>query len=112
MKTFYAGFGWQERQFPDGTVTWTAPTGHTYSTESHGGSLFPVLARPTGDLGDVTVPDESPHRGVMMPTRRQSREQDRRDRVTRERRERDELNIEQGRQRQKWLADNYEPPPF
>ncbi len=112
MKTFYAGFGWTERQFPDGTVTWTAPTGHTYSTQSHGGTLFPALAQPTGDLGDITVPDESPHRGLMMPTRKQTREQDRRDRITKERRERQELIAEEERQRQAWLAANYEPPPF
>jgi uncharacterized protein DUF222 len=112
LKTFYAGFGWKEQQFPDGTISWTAPTGHTYSTESRGGSLFPVLARPTGDLGDIVVPDESPHRDVMMPTRRQSRDQDRRARIVTERRKRRELILEQERQRRKWLADNYEPPPF
>ena len=34
LKTFYTGpTGWAERQLPDGTVIWTAPTGHTYSTE-------------------------------------------------------------------------------
>ena len=92
LKTFYAGFGWKEQQFPDGTITWTAPTGHTYSTQSHGGTLFPALAQPTGDLGDITVPDESPHRDVMMPTRRQTREQDRHDRITKERRQRKELD--------------------
>jgi hypothetical protein len=63
-------------------------------------------------LGDVTVPDESPNRGVMMPTRRQTREQDRRDRIAKERREREELIAEEERQRQAWLAANYEPPPF
>jgi hypothetical protein len=115
VKTFYAGFGWQERQFPNGVVVWTAPTGHTYSTEPHGGTLFPALAQPTGDLGDIFVPDESPNRGVMMPTRRQTREQDREERIARERRERKELNKQVEREeakRRKWLAANYEPPPF
>jgi hypothetical protein len=28
LKTFYAGFGWKDRQFPDGTIVWTAPTGY------------------------------------------------------------------------------------
>ncbi|OBA86095.1 hypothetical protein A5662_03425 [Mycobacteriaceae bacterium 1482268.1] len=112
LKTFYAGFGWSEHQLPDGTVTFTAPTGHTYRTEAHGGTLFPALAEPTADLGDIAVPDESPHRGVMMPTRKQTREQDRRDRITRERRERKELNAQEERERQAWLAATYEPPPF
>jgi hypothetical protein len=112
IKTFYAGFGWTERQHPDGTITWIAPTGHSYSTDPHGGTLFPALAQPTADLGDITVPDPSPHRAMMMPTRRQTREQDRRDRITKERRERTELNAQEQRERQAWLAANYQPPPF
>jgi hypothetical protein len=112
VKTFYTGFGWQERQFANGVVVWTAPTGHTYQTEPHGGMLFPALAQPTGDLGDISVPDESPHRGVMMPTRRQTREQDRQDRIAKERRQREELNAQEWAQQQAWLAANYRPPPF
>jgi Domain of unknown function (DUF222) len=112
VKTFYARFGWADRQLPDGTVTWTAPTGHTYTTEPHGGTLFPALAQPTGDLGDITVPEESPNRGVMMPTRKQIREHDRRDRIANERRQRKELIAQEEQQRQEWLAANYEPPPF
>jgi len=49
---------------------------------------------------------------VMMPRRKQTREQDRRDRINQERRERTELIAEEERQRQAWLAANYEPPPF
>ncbi len=112
LKTFYAGFGWTDRQFPDGTIVWTAPTGHTYTTESHGGALFPALAHPTADLPDATAPDESPHHNAMMPTRRQTREQDSHDRITQERRERKALNRQQQRQRQAWLAANHKPPPF
>jgi hypothetical protein len=93
-------------------VVFTAPTGHTYSTQPHGGTLFPALAQPSGDLGDLTIPEESPHRGVMMPTRRQTREQDRQDRTTKERRERTELNKQEQRERQAWLAATYEPPTF
>ena len=70
LKTFYTGLGgWTDRQLPDGTVTWTSPTGHTYSTEAHGGTLFSALAQPTGDLGEVIVPEASADRGIMMPTR-------------------------------------------
>jgi hypothetical protein len=112
VKTFYSGFGWRERQFANGVVVVTAPTGHTYLTEPHGGTMFPALAQPTGELGDIAVPDESPHRGVMMPTRRQTREQDRQDRIAKERRQRIELNAQQQRQQQAWEQANYEPPPF
>ncbi len=93
----------------------TAPTGHTYLTEPHGGALFPALARPTGELPDVTVPAESAHREAMMPTRRQTREHDRQDRITTERRERHDLNTQAQREewkRKKWLAATEKPPPF
>ena len=113
LKTFHTGpHGWTDRQLPDGTVIFTAPTGHTYSTEPHGGTMFPALAQPTGDF-EVTVAEASANRGVMMPTRRQTREQDRRDRIAKERRERTELIAEEHqRRRQAWRAATYEPPPF
>jgi hypothetical protein len=112
LKTFCAG--WTDRQLPDGTVEFTAPTGHTYLTEPHGAAMFPTLGRPTGHL-NLPEPDEpGPNRGAMMPTRRQTREQDRQERIDTERRLRAELNtdIDIERQYQAWLADNYEPPPF
>jgi len=114
LKTFYTGVGgWTDRQPPDGTIVFTAPTGHTYNTEPHGGAMFSALAQPTGELtGLMAVGEESPHRDVMMPKRKQTREQDRRDRINQERRERTELIAEEERQRQAWLAANYQPPPF
>jgi hypothetical protein len=48
----------------------------------------------------------------MMPRRKQTRDQDRRNRINQERRQRTELIAEQERQRQAWLAANYQPPPF
>jgi hypothetical protein len=96
-----------------GTIISTAPTGHTYSTQPHGGTLFPALAQSTGELAippALDVPDTD--RSAMMPKRKQTREQDRRDRINQERRERTELIAEEERQRQAWLAANYEPPPF
>jgi hypothetical protein len=114
LKTFYNGpGGWTDRQLPDGTIVFTAPTGHTYTTEPLGGMLFSALAQPTRELGlppALDAPDTD--RGVMMPKRKQTREQDRRDRINQERRERTELIAEEERQRQAWLAANYEPPPF
>jgi len=114
LKTFYTALGgWTDQQLPDGTIVFTAPTGHTYTTEPHGGTMFPALAQSTGELtGLMAVGEESPHRDVMMPRRKQTREQDRRDRINQERHERTELIAEEERQRQAWLAANYEPPPF
>ncbi|QZH62471.1 HNH endonuclease [Mycolicibacterium farcinogenes] len=111
IKTFCPG--WTDRQFPDGTVEITTPTGHTYLTEPHGAAMFPDLAHPTGDL-DLPQPDApSPTRAAKMPKRTQTREQDRQDRINEERRLRAELNndLETERQYQAWLAEQYEPPP-
>ena len=114
LKTFYTGpNGWTDRQLPDGTVIWTAPTGHSYTTEPHGGVLFSALKQSTGEVATrpaIDVPETD--RGVMMPTRKQTRDQNRRDRIAQERRERTELIAEEERQRRAWLAANYEPPPF
>ncbi len=91
----------------------TAPTGHVYRTEPHGAAMFPALAVPTGEL-DIPQVLRTPvtDRSVMMPRRKQTRDQDRRDRITAERRQRAELNAEEERQRRAWLAATYEPPPF
>ncbi|WP_454791374.1 HNH endonuclease signature motif containing protein [Mycolicibacterium lutetiense] len=113
VKTFCPG--WSDRQLPDGTVEFTAPTGHTYTTEPHGAAMFPALSQPTGDL---TLPEPqapTPNRGAMMPTRRQTREQDRQDRIAEERRFRAEINndLEFERHYQAWLAEEYGPlPPY
>jgi hypothetical protein len=114
IKTFCTGSrGWTDQQLPDGTVVLTAPTGHVYRTEPHGAAMFPALAHPTGALNlplYVVSPDTD--RSAMKPRRKQSRDQDRRDRITAERRERIELIAEEERQRRAWLAANYQPPPF
>jgi hypothetical protein len=110
LKTFC---GWTDQQLPDGTIVLTAPSGHTYTTEPHGAAMFPALGQSTGELdlpAAIDVPDTD--RSAMMPKRKQTREQDRRERITAERRQRTELIAEEERQRQAWLAANYEPPPF
>jgi hypothetical protein len=110
IKTFHGG--WTEQQLPDGTIILTGPTGHTYVSEAHGASLFPALGQSTGELPVPTVEEASPYRDLMMPRRKQTRAQDRRDRINAERRQRTEVIAEEERQRQAWLAANYEPPPF
>jgi Domain of unknown function (DUF222) len=110
IKTFHRG--WTEQQLPDGTIILGAPTGHSYVSEAHGAALFPALGQSTGELPPPTVEAPSPYRDLMMPRRKQTRAQDRRDRINAERRQRTELIAEQERQHQAWLAANYQPPPF
>ncbi|KUH64973.1 hypothetical protein AU184_02470 [Mycolicibacterium novocastrense] len=113
LKTFYTGpGGWREEQLSDGTIVLTAPTGHVYRSEPHGASMFPTLGQSTGALEVGTPPPENPDRMAMMPRRRQTREQDRRDRINTERRRRSELIAEEEQRRQAWLAANDKPPPF
>ena len=116
VKTFYCGpGGWTESQSPDGTITFTAPTGHRYTTEAAGAGLYPALATPTGDpdVAPATGPPAG-NRGLAMPTRGRSRDEDRRDRIERERRLRAEINAERARCRAMQIAEiaAAQPPPF
>jgi hypothetical protein len=69
IKTFYRGpGGWTDQQLPDGTIVFTAPTGHTNTTEPLGGMLFPVLKQSTGELGvPPTLDVAETYRALMMP---------------------------------------------
>ena len=43
LKTFWTGIGgWADKQLPDGTVVWTAPTGRTYKTLPGSRVFFPA----------------------------------------------------------------------
>ena len=104
LKTFWNGpAGWRDRQLPDGTVVWTAPTGHTYTTRPGSALLFPALCAPTGTLWTGQPPTVAPagNRGVMMPRRRHTRAQDQARRITAQRRPNDTL-----------VAERNRPPPF
>lgn len=88
LKTFWTGpGGWRDRQDPDGTITWTSPTGHTYTTHPGSRLLFPTLCRPTATLwtGDPPTVHMSDNRGAMMPRRTRTRAQGRAAYITRER---------------------------
>jgi hypothetical protein len=98
---------------PDGTVIWTAPGGQTYTTTPGGSFFFPILATPTPTLtASATVATPTTNRGPMMPTRSRTRAQDRRYRITHERRINEARLAEEHRQHEAWLAATYEPPPF
>jgi Domain of unknown function (DUF222) len=116
LKTFYTrcGGGWADRQLPDGTVEWTSPSGHTYTTTPGGSIFFPVLARSTGELKIAQVV-EPPRltKGLMMPRRKRTRAEDRRYRITSERRINEQrLAEERLAQQHRKCAAGYDPPPF
>ena len=103
FETFWTGeHGWRDRQLPNGTVIWTSPTGHTYTTRPGSALLFPSLCEPTAALS-LPEPDSvvSGDRGVMMPKRRRTRAQDRAYRIDAERRLNDA-----------YVAERNMPPPF
>ncbi len=114
LKTFRSGLnGWSDQQLADGTVIWTAPTGHTYTTEPGGSIFFPALATPTGELAiPIHVPPDNAGRGVMMPTRKRTRAQDRASRVSAERRVNERRLAAEQRVYEERIATDYEPPPF
>ncbi|OMC11298.1 hypothetical protein A5735_15730 [Mycolicibacter heraklionensis] len=107
LKTFWIGpGGWTDRQHPDGTIEWTAPTGHTYLTRPGSQLLFPALCRPNPPPPTAAAPDPPPtQRGVMMPIRKRTRQQDRVRCINAER----ALNADYAAQ---VIAERNQPPPF
>jgi hypothetical protein len=103
LKTFWAGVnGWRDEQRSDGRVIWTSPTGQKYTTCPGSRLLFPKLCLPTGELPSVLDVRRPPgDRGLMMPKRRRTREQDRARRIDAER----ALNSTH-------IAERSQPPPF
>jgi hypothetical protein len=100
LKTFWTA--WADDQWSDGTVMWTSPTGHTYTTRPGSRLLFPSLCVSTGALPSASCIDHRfDGRGVMMPRRRRTREQDRIYRINAER----SLNAAH-------VAERNQPPPF
>jgi hypothetical protein len=86
LKTFWTGVGgWFDKQYPDGTVEWTSPTGHTYRTDPGSKLLVPALCVPTGTLTVTARRDDNPHRGTNMPKRSETRAANRLRRILAER---------------------------
>ncbi|RRR39680.1 HNH endonuclease, partial [Mycolicibacter terrae] len=84
LKTFWTGpTGWHDTQHRDGTINWTSPTGHTYTTRPGSTLLFPTLYTPTGTPPPPPAPNTD--RGLMMPTRTRTRTQDRAHHINSER---------------------------
>ncbi|MDT5066985.1 MAG: hypothetical protein QOK02_3140, partial [Mycobacterium sp.] len=86
VKTFWGGpRGWRDRQLPEGTVIWTSPSGHIYTTQPGSRPLFPSLCLPTAPVV-VTGTATAHTAGLTMPRRKTTRAQDRRRRIDDERR--------------------------
>jgi hypothetical protein len=84
LKTFWSGpRGWRDEQLPDGTVVWTAPSGHVYRTVPGSVLLIPALSVPTGSVEFPPAEAEppSPYRGLAMPQRKRTRAADRHRRI-------------------------------
>ena len=113
LKTFYIGAdGWADKQLPDGTVIWTAPTGHMYTTKPGGTCSSRNWRCPRASSWSRKPPGRGHHRGVMMPTRRRTRTQDRAYRIDLER----QHNAARIARKQLLLAERIarddKPPPF
>lgn len=62
-KTFRGGpNGWRDEQLPDGSVIWTAPTGHSYLTEPTTRLVFTDWNPPDCDAAATAVQDSPPRR--------------------------------------------------
>ncbi len=83
LRTFWNGKdGWRDTQSPDGTIVWTAPTGHTYVTHPGARLYFPGFEVTTGPLAPVEAGAlTSADRSLRMPRRRRTREADRAQRI-------------------------------
>ena len=108
VKTF---LDWKDQQYPDGTVVWTAPTGHTYVTRPEGAHWFPILGTPTAVLPEAQDRPHGPGRGLCMPTRARTRQHERTTRIRAERKANQEC-INQHHERQRTAEANDEPAPF
>jgi len=101
LKTFWTG--WGDQQLPDGTVIWTAPTGHTYKTLPGSRIFFPAWNTTTAPMPpprqeQMTTPSL---KAIMMPRRRRTRSADRAQRIREERAFNDA-----------YVAERNRPPPF
>jgi len=101
LRTFQGGAdGWRDIQLRDGSIIWTAPTGHTYTTVPGSRLWFPSWDTTTAPLtGQPT--SEHPDRALAIPRRRRTRTDDHSRRIRCQR----ALNDAR-------VAERNRPPPF
>ncbi len=97
VKTFWPGF--TDRQSLDGTIEFTTPTGHTYTTRPLSALLFPRWNTTTAPLPPPSTAPPPKADGQMMPKRRTTRTQQRTYRINAER-------------KRNLLEHPPQPPPF
>ncbi|ANE81274.1 hypothetical protein A7U43_20045 [Mycobacterium adipatum] len=103
LKTFA---GWTPTAQPDGTIHWSAPTGHTYSKAPGAAILFPHwnIQTPIPRKRAISLLNDT-DRDTKMPVRQRTRAQDRAQRIKAERaRNQLELALER--------AESDSDPPF
>ncbi|CAJ1502339.1 HNH endonuclease signature motif containing protein [[Mycobacterium] burgundiense] len=86
LKTFWSE--WSETQHPDGSITWTTPTGKTYTTYPGSKAVFPHWDTTTAPLPapDATRPAAPiANRGLQMPRRKRTRRAEQAQRIKSER---------------------------
>ncbi|MGW0159506.1 DUF222 domain-containing protein [Mycobacterium sp. NPDC003323] len=78
--------GWAPTAHPDGSTTWTAPTGHTYTTRPMAAVLFPhnTIHTDIPRIRHISLIDHD-DRVPTLPTRQRTRKQDREYRINAER---------------------------
>ena len=83
LRTFWTDEdGWHDRQLPDGTIVWTAPTGRTYTTHPGARLYFPDWDVTTAALPPADAGASAPaRRSLLMPRRRRTRAADRAQRI-------------------------------
>ena len=83
LRTFWIGDGgWIDRQLPYGTIIWTAPSGHTYTTCPGARMCFPDWCTRTGPLPPVGPGGpEAANRSLKMPRRHRTRQAGRAQRI-------------------------------
>ncbi len=87
LKTFWCG-DWAVSLAPDGTVTWTAPSGKTYTTHPGCRVFFPDFDVTSSQLPPSPVPQQpTADRGLMMPLRKRTRSAERNARIEAERKQ-------------------------
>ncbi|WNG84510.1 DUF222 domain-containing protein [Mycobacterium sp. ITM-2016-00316] len=103
VKTFG---GWEPTAKPDGSIHWTAPTGHSYQKAPGAAILFPHwnIDTPIPRKRAITLIDDN-DRDTKMPLRQRTRAQDRAQRINTER-ARNQL------QRALERAESDSDPPF
>lgn len=84
LRTFWVGNGgWRDRQLPDGTIIWTAPSGRTYTTHPGARMYFPEWCISTGPLPSAcTGAPKAAGRSLRMPRRHRTRQAERAQRIS------------------------------